>query len=1419
MKHFTYKHLSDEKFWRRLGLVLSIAACCTFFGCTNLLPAPKVSQSADIVNSGKAIATPLNVSASHGQKKQITVSWTPVSNAKYYFIYRADTPYSQFVQIDEAAGEESSKSVSVPAGYSGYFKVAAVTGLGEISDLSLASYGTSLATPIITDIQQDDRESSATVYWYMENLNSKSYLSSIQFLVTCYNPDGSERDHQLLTATEDTICTFTNLNTATLYSYDVEAYLLSDQSSNEKSIKVNKLTAVSLIPQVASFTATEGTEKEQKVTLTITLPQMAKIISSQGKGGSDPSDYEDRPLYFKIQRYNESEKKFEDILPYLSFNGSTTPLAKDHADFALYQEGNIIKWSDTTVERGIKYKYRVLSYVDNYFEDGSSTTRKNVTHDASKAKVQTGWAANIPAINSTQVEYTKDTAVNADDENITAEYVKSASLKLSAYWDGLEKEASYKYVVTETKYRLKSDNGDAEDTTGTVKLLANPNGKSYFDSLAEINNLTVTFDFAAPSVNAGGDLEDDPSNADIRGYYRYEIYVIPAAAFEDNSIPDISITDSAIVSNPDSSKRLVFNGNVPTPVLNVADGYKSKAVITYNKETGSTYKLIRETLDQDGKVIAGNDVSTDITESDTFTDNTLEAGKAYQYTLYASTSGMTDIPSSTIRAFTLGKPDLTFDESALDYSTITLKWHSAVHPVEAAAIEDGSAQDKHVNYTVKVPFNGSTESFDLSSHIVTGTEPLTFDTEDYSLKVINGTDYTFKLKKKVEYFDYSSSTPKIAAVNAGKNFGVTLVVSNDNTTSDAANHNDKTVQARTLGPANTGITATQANFNDHITVTWDKLPGVEYYAVRRICPAVNADEDDKIDILYVAKDGTVTVNGEPTGERTIAAPQTSQFVLTDKHYNATDSTSAYEVNQEKIAWGLEYEYTVTPVISTDDNPYEDFDKLTFTDDKNIEVTAKGYTKGYGINVTATKAESADTVTVKWEKPNGATSSSPRLFYRKEGTSEWQFTPPYNKSDVKCDIHLDDKLRAENVEFAVSYSSSTSEKFVDSYLTYHRSKKDSDNEAINIGYQFTLKTFYTTAQEAGAETYSEQINWERNQAGNRKKFAGDNMTEDCYEIQIKNKNCSDKWYTIATLNKAGELHPVDFTGKWYDISLIDNRNDSMTVVPGAVSDAGGMHDGLLKVQRDYKHYYRLVAKRKVNKDSAPIIAVLGDIDSSLNDPVAKEAVFGVRKISDEEFVKNICLIVAEASYKCGVRESTSGDTLPDSACINGYNGTGKFGLYHRGGTKNAYWGTKGDYRHEFVALPSDSSEKLASGWFINIPEKGTRAAANGNKYHYFCPVEITVTHESGLTSYSGKINFTAGKQGSKSATALTDGVTTEWTVSATSQNTSKTYSATKNETEFKKIFPYHLGAGNGGYSAYTESLPVFDKNSKWWEVRE
>lgn len=1455
MKNINYQSLPDEKFWKRLGLVLSIVACFIFFGCKGMLPVPQVSQASDILLQGnKAIATPLNVTASHGQKRQITISWTPVSNAKYYYIYRAETPHSQFVQIDEAAGGEASKAISVPAGFSGYFKVAAVTGLGEISELSLASYGTSLASPVITDIQQDDEAASATIYWFMENLNEKSYLSSVQFNVICYNPDGSEKDHILLSKTENTFCTFENLNTATIYSYDVEAYLLSDQTASEKSMKVDKATAVSLIPQVANFTATEGTEKDQKVTLTITLPQMAKTPSSTGTGGTDLPGYEEKPLYFKIQRFNEANQIYDTVVDYLSFNGSTTPLNKGADAFNSYTEGNTVTWYDTNVERGIKYKYRVLSYVDNYFEDGSTTTRKSVTHDPAKANVEIGWAANLPAISSTPVEYTKATAVCETDHSVTAEYVATASTKLNASWNGLGKEEEYHFYVVEKHFKLKNDNGDVEDTTGETKIIKSENGRYYFDSTEEIRNFELTYSFDAPEVDAAGNKTDVISNADVRGYYNYFIYVIPKS-LGCSSVEEI--TANALASAEDSSTRLIVNIEVSTPVLTVEDGYKDKAVITYNKAADTTYRLIRETLDENGNVIVGEEKSFNVSDSATYEDTTLEAGKAYQYTLYATTAVISDVPSSTIRAFTLAEPDLTFDDTRIDYSTVTLKWSSAVSSLEKASIAEGISTDRHVKYEVKVPYKGTTLTYDLSSHQLDGTNTVKFNEADYTLEVINGSDYYFTLKKNVEYFTYSGKVPKISAEDAGKNFDVTLVVSNDLTATHSDNHNDKTVQAHTLGPANTNINATKAADVNNITVKWNAIPGVDYYAIKRTCPGITAEEDDKDDIIYVTKDGTVTVNSEAVSkDRTVVSPQSDYFILTDQHCAASDATDSYQANQAKIAWGLEYEYTVLPVLSTDDNPFEDFAKVEYTFPAITTTKDKGYTPGYGLNVTASKADAPDSVTVTWDKPNSFASSMPSLWYRKEGTKEWIYSGVYNATDTSAKIYLDDPedpenraktLRDSKVEFAISYDTSRSVVWKPSYLSYLENRKDKNQEQMNMGYQFTLITFYATEPVKTAETFSETINWSMDQNNGRKQGAGDGIDGACYEIQILNKNCSSKWYTIATIEKNGHVTKVD--KDWFDINLVDNKNNSLTLTAlntatqqpfttskrltrdsGSATVYAGEHDGLLKVQRDYKHYYRLIAKR-VNSEGTEITAELGNITSTLHDATAKAPVYSYRKITDDEFVKGITLIVADALLQSGVH---SGGTKS----ING--ASGSFHTKHPSTSKDFEWGTDGNnYIHVFSAGTPYSSDSLTSGWTINIPNAKDGKSATYNQTGNIPWGTIISTHETDLPSYQGTVFLKAGRKGSAGTFTVTKyydlsiqyshkttGVEqTDQAVIMTTRNDSSynttyddKYTADNNSEMFFKWFPYPLGDSLAdGINSLDSSQPCY--SNKWWEVRD
>ena len=227
---------SRKFFTRRFTKFIFLSTLMAFFSCKEFIPMPKVKFT-DSNNSSKAIAAPEVHTASHGQKGQITVKWTTVKNAQRYFIYKADSPYTEYTQVAEADGSSTEKAIKVPAGYSAYFKVAAVNAYDEISDMTVAAYGTSLASPVITAITNE--ENSTTVYWYMENLNSKSYLSKVQFMVNCYDDTGKIKETKLISNTEDTFCTFENLNSGGRYSFQVESYILEDQNSVEKSLKLD----------------------------------------------------------------------------------------------------------------------------------------------------------------------------------------------------------------------------------------------------------------------------------------------------------------------------------------------------------------------------------------------------------------------------------------------------------------------------------------------------------------------------------------------------------------------------------------------------------------------------------------------------------------------------------------------------------------------------------------------------------------------------------------------------------------------------------------------------------------------------------------------------------------------------------------------------------------------------------------------------------------------------------------------------------------------------------------------------------------------------------------------------------------------------------------------------------------------------
>ena len=93
----------------------------------------------------------------------------------------------------------------------------------------------------------------------------------------------------------------------------------------------------------------------------------------------------------------------------------------------------------------------------------------------------------------------------------------------------------------------------------------------------------------------------------------------------------------------------------------------------------------------------------------------------------------------------------------------------------------------------------------------------------------------------------------------------------------------------------------------------------------------------------------------------------------------------------------------------------------------------------------------------------------------------------------------------------------------------------------------------------------------------------------------------------------------------------------------------------------------------------------------------------------------------------------------------------------------------------------------------------------NKLYYLPALDLTINHESGLSSYKRVLNYEVGKSGTS----------TNWSLTIKDKtNDNPIKSISNNESEFKKYFPYDLGKANKyGITDVDASLPIY--SSPWW----
>lgn len=1160
-------------------------------------------------------SAPTDLKATHGRKQMISLEWTPVSGAKYYDVYCAESATAEFKKI--GGTDKNSFDDKVGAGRTLYYRVCATKSDGTQSELSATVKGTSLAQPVISGgyVEAD----SATISWFMENARAvdgtDNYESSLMFVVHWQQKNGGTPNEETLSAIKFENSFYEhkikNLSGAADYEFWIDAYLSGDQSSVESSPRVDKKTLTSYTPLAPVFTASQG-ESAKGIWLYITLPEKVMVQTETKLSPNEKVD-EPYPLYFEIYRKvgemgeEDSEADWgSPVCERLYCNGTTTPPAEaDYAD--AYNVGAEIKWLDESANLvgGEKYTYRIISHSDteNYDKIVCPEGKKNnsIPTPPNKATTALGWKSAHPDF---KVNYSADGSrtLSADKTKVL-----SVSFGFGAEWKDLGKAGGYKFAIKQNKKPWE----EGYSGNGTDSWLTNAGGEQFFGTIDEINSCAVKF-------GSESDLKAE------EGVYSYTLYVV----LKDAAIGDVKDDGEKVLDSVKATDEIVVTDVVELPKaeLKVQGGYKDKVKLTIAFEEGVTYKVVRTRLDttpqgdpEEINIPLPENPGTSFEYFDSVEGK--DNGRRYSYILKAIADNGAFSLSQSREAETLGTPKVSFNSKALRYDSVTISFDGVLAAKEyAVKLGENGGFGGGKEFKFEPGFVGAKGNADVS---------------------LEGNTYIVTIKNPEGYND---------ATLAGKHADVTVTAhSMDAAPSDP-------VPVNVLGPAclearvNTAAEATE----ETITLTWKKMDGANGYLIRRVMYET-ADSNavaEYSEVTYYCdasgdNDKFALADGGKIYERAKVSLNGDTFTLIDKYMEkTTDDVDLviYQEAQAKISWGLPFQYVVLPVLEKKDFDFvgsslalAEGGKVAY---KNIKPTAKAATFGYGLNLVAAKAESGIWQNIKWDKPHNA--QFPVVYRRTAGSNE-KFKLFYESNEISGKNSADLQIMGEYYdafEYVVKYSKSMGDALQDIELppslleqiktqTHdYETPRGNMTEQDNKGYLLTLEGF--NVQVHPNIDYYEQILW-TDWNYNARAVGPDSMI-----ISVQNNNIDKDPHDIVTVAKARAVNSTDVQGAAeYDIKAEIDGVTIIRVAPaGIAAGTSGTTNGMLKVLRDYRHNYTFRLERTVGE--TPISVSYEDYE--------KDGVkTAYRQITDEELVRAATLAMTIGAKATGTEWNQNGGT--------------------------------------------------------------------------------------------------------------------------------------------------------------------------------
>ncbi|MGP1367893.1 MAG: hypothetical protein ACTTKX_01375 [Treponema sp.] len=1364
------------------GVLLASFLILTFSSCKQgLISSPDL---ANITNSSSGITgevdAPADVKASHGYLGEITVRWSAVNGAARYIVFSAGNPFAELERCGETKDNSTEFKLKESAGTTKYYAVKAVNFIGKESPMSGKVMGSSLAKPVITGITQSEDGTAATVQWWMDNCKEDTYKNSVVYEVFCYASDQKTQIGKPVIVNDGkTSAEITGLMPKTVYYYKVDASIKAEQKKLS-SDKVDSKTVHRLIPDAPSdFAASKGTSK-YGITLSFKLPEFVDVGAAGGT-------YERHPLYFKILRKEKAlpDSAYETVADYLgtvketdipngiykfsskagnTVNAATTTAAAGkaelevitssdinaeiHSDYEDYISLSEVKFTDkNNIERGKQYSYKIQSYVDD--TSGLVSSDKACVEDS-------GWQLPVPSFKF-DAEY-KKSSNPAKFEKITAAF------KLD-FTDFAESE-NYSFMITQK---------------GVLKDLTPVPEESLLNttSLSVLNSYKIDFTGTDLSAKAG--------------YYLYPLYILPKGV-EDKTKAYDSVTAAGTLTVTDDA-----TATPQIETFTVEDGYADKFIIKWTYHTGCDYSLSWDNYKADGTKIedGGGSLSkeelvfTPVSDGGTaeFIHPAL-SGECRKYTITAAAALTNDKTDNDVKK-TLGKPSP--EQIDMDYEKITVKWN---------------AVQKADSYEVSAKYEGSTDELIVESG------------SDKNIEVTETSGVSTCVITKPQGFNdiTKAGKPIVLSVKAKNAKGETVTE----------------LPVKLIGPAlvNAEIDKTDINANS-IAVKWKSVEGAKGYLIQRVRYNDTEFTQDKADTYYYdAENKKIMLNGENAdSERVNINISGKTFTLKDIYKaDGSNGTDPYKANQSKIPWGLPYGYAVLPVKAADDFTFKSDSFFETETGSKIEYTSKleevrGAAFGYGVETKASKSK--DVINLEWKKPYYK-EFNPSIYKRlaKTGSREagsWALLTTLSKESVSYTYTPPKDEQCTAFEYAVRYNYyGAAPNFVPSYIerladtkedrAEYAYKSEADREQLNKGYVLATKLEASYGGEVLSDGsgyakddkyYSEKVSWSSWDEDERK------ILPDFAEIYIFNDDVSSEWKKLAALDLS-TLEPQ--TPETHTDTLIEKVGTGLLLKPAKITEgSAATTDGILKVLRNAKHYYKIVLKRGEK-----------EVQIGIN-----RDIYACRQITDEELAKAAMLAF---SYTFYIKQGGNAD-LSNVGSLLEY-GSEQTLTSQNGGTawfdKNHLPGWAGNYAYTYFEFKSyipqmkAPSENEVSFLKLNVPKAKARVystiypyiviigadSSEKGKDDKKTDIKIKVEPETAILyknipmDYSAELSIHCSGEWNKSSLGRVS-IRRGDAVAKTLLNDSQ------NAEEIRKWIPFQL------YHDNSEHFYIKDKNYGWW----